>query len=66
MSILPSETYSDLISDLHLKFPELRRRQFRDDRNGNGGLQVSFKDEDGDMMSMEDDGDFEAAVDVAR
>jgi len=65
MSILPTETYSDLISDLHLKFPELRR-QSRDEQNGTGELRVLFKDEDGDMMSMEDDGDFEAAVDVAR
>jgi len=65
MSILPSETYSDLISDLYLKFPELRR-QSRDDQDETGGLRISFKDEDGDMLSMEDDGDFEAAIDVAR
>jgi len=57
MSILPNETYSDLINDLHTKFPELQ--------NGKG-LEVRFKDEDGDMLNMEDEGDFEAAVDVAR
>jgi hypothetical protein len=27
---------------------------------------VCFRDEDGDMLSMQDEGDFEAAVDVAR
>jgi len=57
MSILPTETYSDLINDLYLKFPELRNRK---------GLEVRFKDEDGDMLNMEDEGDFEAAIDVAR
>lgn len=31
-----------------------------------GGLEVRFKDEDGDMMNMQDEGDFEAALDVAR
>jgi neutrophil factor 2 len=57
MSILPNETYSDLINDLHSKFPELQ--------NGKG-LEVRFKDEDGDILNMEDEGDFEAAIDVAR
>jgi neutrophil factor 2 len=63
MSILPSETYSDLIDDLHRKFPELGQRK---DNHQGDKLRVQFKDEDGDMMSMEDDGDFAAAVDVAR
>lgn len=27
---------------------------------------MNFRDEDGDMLSMQDEGDFEAAVDVAR
>jgi hypothetical protein len=57
MSILPNETYADLINDLHIKFPELQ--------NGKG-LEVRFRDEDGDMLNMEDEGDFEAAIDVAR
>jgi len=57
MSILPNETYPDLIDDLYSKFPELRKGK---------GLEVRFKDEDGDMMNMEDEGDFEAAIDVAR
>jgi len=57
MSILPNETYADLIDDLYSKFPELRTGK---------GLTVRFKDEDGDMMNMEDEGDFEAAIDVAR
>ena len=57
MSILPNESYADLIDDLQTKFPELR--------NGKR-LEVRFKDEDGDMLNMEDEGDFEAAIDVAR
>jgi neutrophil factor 2 len=58
MSILPSDTYIHLIDQLRSKFPELHRHQER--------LSVNFKDEDGDMLSMQDEGDFEAAVDVAR
>jgi hypothetical protein len=58
MSILPNETYADLINDLYSKFPELQKEGRR--------LEVRFKDEDGDMMNMEDEGDFEAAIDVAR
>ena len=57
MSILPNETYSDLINDLYSRFPELQKGK---------GLEVRFKDDDGDMMNMEDEGDFEAAIDVAR
>jgi hypothetical protein len=57
MSILPTETYSDLIQDLYSKFPELQKGKV---------LEVRFKDEDGDMLNMEDEGDFEAAIDVAR
>lgn len=29
-------------------------------------LTVQFKDEDGDLLEMRDEGDYEAAVDVAR
>jgi len=58
MSILPSDTYAHLIDQLRSKFPELHRHQER--------LSVNFRDEDGDMLSMQDEGDFEAAVDVAR
>jgi neutrophil factor 2 len=58
MSILPNETYTDLIDDLHAKFPELQEKSRK--------LEVRFKDEDGDMLNMEDEGDFEAAIEVAR
>jgi hypothetical protein len=58
MSILPSDTYIHLINQLRSKFPELHRHQER--------FSVNFRDEDGDMLSMQDEGDFEAAVDVAR
>jgi neutrophil factor 2 len=57
MSILPNETYADLLNDLYSKFPELQSGK---------RLEVRFKDEDGDMLNMEDEGDFEAAIDVAR
>jgi hypothetical protein len=43
MSILPNETYADLINDLYSKFPELQ--------NGKG-LEVRFEDEDGDMLNI--------------
>jgi neutrophil factor 2 len=57
MSILPDDTYDHLVNLLRQKFPEL---------HGKRGVSVSFRDEDGDMLSMQDDGDFEAAVDVPR
>ncbi|WVQ67470.1 uncharacterized protein L199_005670 [Kwoniella botswanensis] len=56
MSILPSHTYEIFINLLKDKFPELADQP----------LDVKFKDEDGDILSMRDEGDFEAAVDVAR
>jgi hypothetical protein len=59
MSILPTDTYAHLVSQLSLKFPELHRKS-------QGLFNVCFRDEDGDMLSMQDEGDFEAAVDVAR
>lgn len=55
MSLRPDADYPLFISSLRLKFPDL----------GNSPI-VNFKDEDGDMMNIVDDGDFEAAVDVAR
>lgn len=58
MSILPSDSYAHLVNQLRSKFPELHRHQEK--------LSVNFRDEDGDMLSMQDEGDFEAAVDVAR
>ncbi|WVW84321.1 hypothetical protein I302_106355 [Kwoniella bestiolae CBS 10118] len=58
MSILPTHTYEIFISLLKEKFPELARE--------GGQIDVKFKDEDGDILSMRDEGDFEAAVDVAR
>jgi hypothetical protein len=61
MSILPDDTYHHLVHLLRQKFPELHGKG-----KGEGGVNVSFRDEDGDMLSMQDDGDFEAAVDVAR
>jgi hypothetical protein len=60
MSILPNETYTDLINDLYLKFPELHKQK------GGRKLEVRFRDEDGDMLNMEDEGDFDAAIDVVR
>jgi hypothetical protein len=59
MAILPTDTYAHLVSQLSLKFPELHRKS-------QGQFNVCFRDEDGDMLSMQDEGDFEAAVDVAR
>jgi len=58
MSLTPESTYQDLISQLELKFPELNHEKSK--------IDVRFKDEDGDMLSMQDEGDFEAAIDVAR
>lgn len=55
MSVTPDQDYEDFIVCLRDKFPQLGKN-----------LNVRFKDEDGDMLSMQDGGDFEAAVDVAR
>lgn len=55
MSVLPEQNYNDFVQMLRQKFSEL-----------GDTLMVRFKDEDGDMLSMQDEGDFEAAVDVAR
>jgi hypothetical protein len=55
MSIFPDQSFADFCSSLRTKFPGLL-----DDIN------VRFGDEDGDVLSMQDAGDFEAAVDVAR
>ncbi|ORY26341.1 hypothetical protein BCR39DRAFT_484589 [Naematelia encephala] len=55
MSIVPTQNYDDFTTSLRDKFPELGSQ-----------LLVRFKDEDGDMLSLVDEGDFEAAVDVAR
>ena len=55
MSVLPEQNYDDFVQMLRQKFSEL-----------GDTLMVRFKDEDGDMLSMQDEGDFEAAVDVAR
>ena len=56
MSVAPDQTYQDFVLALRSKFPEL----------ASSSMGVSFKDEDGDTLSMQDEGDFEAAVDVAR
>lgn len=55
MSVLPTDTYAHLIRALRTKFPNLGR-----------SVDVRFRDEDGDMLSMQDEGDFDAAIDVAR
>ena len=55
MSVLPTDTYAHLIRALRTKFPNLGR-----------SVGVRFRDEDGDMLSMQDESDFDAAVDVAR
>lgn len=55
MSISPTDSFADFLDAIRAKFPEMT-----DEPN------IRFKDEDGDTLSMQDDGDFEAAVDVAR
>ncbi|KAK4687459.1 hypothetical protein P7C73_g2653, partial [Tremellales sp. Uapishka_1] len=55
MSVSPEHTYDHFIAALRAKFPEM-----------SATMNVRFKDEDGDMLSMQDEGDYEAAVDVAR
>lgn len=55
MSALPTDTYEHLVQALRAKFPNLGRM-----------VHIRFRDEDGDMLSMQDESDFDAAVDVAR
>jgi len=55
MSIFPDESFVEFCASLRSKFPSLL-----------ADINVRFKDEDGDVLSMQDEGDFEAAVDVAR
>jgi hypothetical protein len=57
MSLLPTDNHATFISALSSKFPEL---------SATGTIAVRFRDEDGDMLSLVDEGDYEAAVDVAR
>ena len=55
MSISPTDSFVDFLDAIRAKFPEMTDEP-----------SIRFKDEDGDTLSMQDDGDFEAAVDVAR
>ena len=55
MSVVPEDTFDNFAAALSAKFPALL-----DD------MIIWFNDEDGDMLAMQDDGDYEAAVDVAR
>ncbi|KAI9639069.1 uncharacterized protein MKK02DRAFT_29207 [Dioszegia hungarica] len=57
LSLPSTATFTDVISSLRTKFPNMAT-------DGVGTL--LFRDEDGDMMSMVDEGDWEAGVDVAR
>ncbi|OCF43032.1 hypothetical protein I317_03125 [Kwoniella heveanensis CBS 569] len=58
MSILPTHTYETFLQSLRERFPHPTTQDSE--------LKIRFKDEDGDMLSMLDEGDFEAAIDVAR
>lgn len=60
MSILPTDSHATFLTALSSKFPQLAAR------SSTGKVSVRFRDEDGDMVSLVDEGDFEAAVDVAR
>ncbi|RSH89090.1 hypothetical protein EHS25_002756 [Saitozyma podzolica] len=60
MSILPTDSHATFVTALSSKFPQLAAR------SSTGNVSVRFRDEDGDMVSLVDEGDFEAAVDVAR
>jgi hypothetical protein len=60
MSILPTDSHATFLAALSSKFPQLAAR------SSTGNVSVRFRDEDGDMVSLVDEGDFEAAVDVAR
>ncbi|EIW70575.1 hypothetical protein M231_04434 [Tremella mesenterica] len=55
MSISPTDNFPDFLDAIRAKFPDLT-----------SDVGVRFRDEDGDMLSMQDEGDFEAAIDVAR
>lgn len=57
MSIAAASTFDDVLTSLRIKFPEMTKM---DDYT------LLFKDEDGDMLSIVDEGDWEAGVDVAR
>ncbi|WVF71121.1 hypothetical protein IAT40_005918 [Kwoniella sp. CBS 6097] len=67
MSILPSHTYEIFLQSLRKKFPCPNLTSSSSSDGGAAGqLKIRFRDEDGDMLSMLDEGDFEAAIDVAR
>ena len=55
MSVSPDHTYDDFVDAIRAKFPYL-----------GDAIVVNFRDEDGEMLSMQDEGDYEAAIDVAR
>jgi hypothetical protein len=55
MSLRPSDTLSVFLDALRSKMDD-----------GAGVAVVRFRDEDGDMVTLRDEGDYEAAVDVAR
>lgn len=57
MSLASTATFNDVLNSLRIKFPP-------SDIGDNCTL--LFKDEDGDMLSMVDEGDWEAGIDVAR
>ncbi|WWC88960.1 uncharacterized protein L201_003875 [Kwoniella dendrophila CBS 6074] len=59
MSILPDQTHSSFIDQLKNKFVSELGSIERD-------VKVKFKDEDGDYLTMIDESDFEAAIDVAK
>ncbi|WVQ99741.1 hypothetical protein IAU59_006883 [Kwoniella sp. CBS 9459] len=70
MSILPTHTYETFLQSLHEKFPRSPLPASSvgsiSSNNHDHQLKIRFRDEDGDMLSMMDEGDFEAAIDVAR
>ena len=55
MSVSPLSTQTEFISALRRKFPDLRNK-----------VDVRFRDDEGEMVDMEDEGDWEAGVEVAR
>ncbi len=55
MALDPNVPYDDFIDKLCRKF----ERSF-------GGLAVRFKDEDGQMINMRDESDYELAIETAR
>jgi neutrophil factor 2 len=57
MSIPGTAPFADVIVSLQTKFPKL---------SIDADSTLLFKDEDGDMLSMVDEGDWEAGVDVAK